>query len=269
VHADHLGDQVPGYDISWPQCHGQAFPPAPIAFMIIGINGGRPFMPNPCFIQQYRWSQRFEPHPAVYLNTDYPKEGRDEPARTGPYGTCAADDEWCRAYNYGYAIAREAVTRAHALGITPSFWWLDVETGNYWSNNPTYNAQVIRAALDYFRERNLPVGIYSTPRQWRIIAAQAAYGLPVWTAGAQGIDMARERCFDPTYAFAGGEVVLVQYYDHGFDANFACPHGHDQAAYPPPDPFGRTGPHGRSISLAGEVLRHWYPIPMLAMEGAP
>lgn len=274
VRADHLVDQVPGYDISWPQCRDQAYPPAPIAFMIVGINGGRPFTPNPCFPQQYRWSQRFERHPAVYVNVDYPREGRDEPARTGPYGTCTdqegeADDrayEWCRAYNYGYAIGDEVVRRAEALAITPSFWWLDVETGNYWSNDPTFNAQVIRATLDFFRQRSLPVGIYSTPRQWRIIAGQFAPGVPVWTAGARGIDDARRRCLDPAYAFAGGTVVLSQYYDHGFDTNYACPDGHPIAQFTDEDLYGREGPKHRSLSLEGTVLPHWDALPLLSMD---
>lgn len=264
--ADHVPDQVPGYDISWPQCPGKVFPSGRVAFTIVGINGGRPFTANPCFVEQYRWAQRFERVPAVYVNVDYPKAGRDLPAATGPYGVCALADEWCRAYNYGYAIAKEVVLRAQSLGIAPSWWWLDVETGNYWSDDPTYNGQVVRATLDYFRERSLPVGLYSTPRQWRIIAGAYAPGVPVWTAGAQGVTDARARCSDPAYAFAGGTVRLSQYYDHGFDTNFACPGGHPMANYPFPDPWGRAGPYARSVALSGAVLPYWRPIAMVSAE---
>jgi hypothetical protein len=263
--ADHLGDQVPGYDISWPQCAGESFPPGPVAFTIVGLNGGRPFTPNPCFIEQYRWAQRFERNPAVYINVDYPKEGRDEPALTGPYGTCP-EDKWCRAYNYGYAIGQYALALTSASGITPSMWWLDVETGNFWSDDPTYNAQVIRATIDFFKERNLPLGVYSNSRQWGIIAGPYAPGLPVWSAGAQGINNAAARCHDPSFKFAGGEVHTVQYYDHGFDTNYLCPGGHSIAQYPPADPWGRIGPHSRSIALTGVVLPHWWAIPLLASE---
>lgn len=221
-------NQIPGYDISWPQC-GKPYPAGPVAFAIIGINGGRPYTANPCFLDEYRWAQRFERNPAVYVNTAYPKPEAIE-ATIGPSGPCAAEDHWCRAYNFGYGIGREVVQRATNLRIVPSMWWLDVETGNYWSDDPAYNAQVIRATIDYFRERNLPLGIYSTPRQWRIIAGGYAPGLPVWTAGAQGIEESHRRCFDSAYAFAGGAVRLVQYYDYGFDTNFLCPNGSSMPA---------------------------------------
>jgi hypothetical protein len=262
--ADHGPPQIPGYDISWPQC-GKLYPPGPIAFAVIGINNGKPYTSNPCFMDQYRWAQRVERNPAVYVNLDYPKPDRPE-AKTGPYGTCAEGDEWCRAYNYGYGIGREAVTRAGSLRITPSMYWLDVETGNFWSDDPTYNAQVIRGTIEYFKEKVLPAGIYGTPRQWRIIAGPSSPGLPIWTAGAQGIDQAMARCDDPAYAFAGGKVVMSQYYDFGFDTNFRCPGGHPLAAYPQADPFGRTGPSGRSFARSGEVLPFWRPVAFLAAE---
>ena len=260
VEADHGPPMVPGYDISWPQC-GRPLPLGPVAFGIIGLTGGKPYTANECFLELYRWAQHAEANPAVYVNVDYPKEGRVE-AKTGPYGTCKDTDLWCQAYNYGYGIGRDAAARTAAARVTPSMWWLDVETGNYWSDDPVYNAQVIRGTIDYFRERKLPLGIYGTPRQWRIIAGTYAPGLPVWAAGAQGIDEAMSRC-SPASAFAGGTVVMVQYYDFGFDTNFRCPAGHLAAAFPLPDPFGRKGPAGRSLSPRGDVLSHWQVVPMV------
>ncbi|MFN0146231.1 MAG: hypothetical protein ACKVT1_06960 [Dehalococcoidia bacterium] len=260
VEADHGPPRIPGYDISWPQC-GNPWPQGPVAFAIIGLTGGKPYTANPCFLEQYRWAQSAERHPAVYINVDYPKPGRVE-AKTGPYGTCTEEDLWCQAYNYGYGIGRDVTNRAAAFRITPSMWWLDIETGNYWSDDPVYNAQVIRGTIDFFSERRLPAGIYGTPRQWRIIAGEYAPGLPVWAAGAQGIDQALSRC-SPASAFAGGTVVMVQYYDFGFDTNFRCPDGHLAAAFPLPDPFGRAGPSGRSISPGGDILAHWLVVPMV------
>jgi hypothetical protein len=255
-------DEIPGFDISWPQC-GKPYPPGPVAFTIVGINGGKPYTPNPCFLEQYRWAQRIEARPAVYVNVDYPKPGRIE-AATGPYGTCVEGDDWCRAYNYGYGIGREVVGRAGALHLAPAMWWLDVETGNYWSDDPIYNAQVVRGVIDFLRERNLPAGIYSTPRQWRIIAGSYAPGLPAWTAGAQGIDDAARRCLDPSYGFGGGSVRLVQYYDFGFDTNYLCPAYRAAKVFPADDPFGRLGPVSRTRSPAGAALPYWQVIPMLA-----
>src|SRR5688572_121570 len=205
-----LAELIPGWDISWPQC-GKAYPPGPVAFAIIGINNGRPFTTNPCFMHQYLWAQRSEQHPAVYVNTAFPKPEHTE-ANLGPYGLCAADDGWCRGYNYGWGLANDVVLRVAQMRITPPIYWLDVETGNYWSSDKQNNSQVIRGALDYFRQRNLKVGIYGTPYQWSLIAGSyTAPGVPIWTAGAQGIDAAARRC-TPAYAFAGGTVVMVQYY---------------------------------------------------------
>jgi hypothetical protein len=262
--ADHGAPQVPGYDISWPQC-GRLYPPGPVAFAVIGLNNGKPYTANPCFMDQYRWAQKVERHPAVYINMDYPKPGRPE-GDTGPYGACAEDDAWCRAYNYGYGIGRDTVTRASQFNITPSVYWLDVETGNYWSSDPIYNAQVIRGTIEYLKEKGLPIGIYGTPRQWRIIAGASSPGLPIWTAGAQGIDQAMARCDDPAYAFAGGTVVMSQYYDFGFDTNYRCPGGHPLSAYPQSDPYGRQGPSGRSFARNGEVLPFWRPVAFLASD---
>jgi hypothetical protein len=256
------GEQIPGYDISWPQC-GRQYPPGPVAFAIIGINDGRPYTANACFLDQYRWAQRLEPRPAVYVNVDYPKPGRPE-AKTGPYGTCTDTDDWCRAYNYGYGIGREVFTRAQRLGVTPGMWWLDVETANYWSDDPTYNAQVIRGTVEFFRERKLPVGIYSNTRQFRIIAGPYAPGGPIWTAGAQGIDEAAARCSDRSFAFGGGTIVMNQYYDFGYDTNFRCPDGQPQTAFSLQDPLGRQGPYGRSGGAGGQVLPFWRPVAMLS-----
>ncbi|MGH2609100.1 MAG: hypothetical protein ACRDHF_08420 [Tepidiformaceae bacterium] len=240
--ADHVGgSQVPGYDISWPQCPNSSFPTGPVAFAIIGINGGRPFTSNPCFMSQYNWARQSERNPAVYVNTDFPRPGRTE-GNTGPFGTCEPNDDWCRGYNWGYHLAREAHERAIRLGVSPKMWWLDVETGNYWlTGYPHYNAQVLSGAIWYYREHGLSAGIYGTPYQWGLIAGPYAPGLPVWTAGAQGMQSAAARCTDPRYAFAGGQVMMVQYYDFGFDTNYECPHGHTQA--------GKVLPHSKTVPM--------------------
>ena len=213
---------IPGFDISWPQCPTRAFPPGPVAFAVIGLNGGRPYTSNPCFAEQYRWAQRMTRNPAIYINLDFPKPGRME-ALEGPYGRCAETDTWCRAYNWGYGLGADVAARARAAGVPPGTWWLDVEVGNYWSSEPEMNAQVVRGVVDYMREKRLPIGIYGTPYQWRLIAG-SAYNprSQIWTAGAQGPEQAVQRCTDK-YAFGGGHVQMVQYETHGFDSNYICP----------------------------------------------
>jgi len=254
---------IPGFDISWPQC-GKAYPPGPIHFAIIGINDGRPFTAQECFMHQYRWAQRIERNPAVYVNTAFPKPGVAE-ANSGPYGICAEDDGWCRGYNYGWGTAKEVVDRARSLRISPSMYWLDVETANYWSGNRQDNSQVIRGAVDYFKAQRLPVGIYSTPYQFNLIAGTwQSPGIPNWTAGAQGVEGAARRC-TPAYAFAGGTVVMVQYYDYGFDTNYICPGTEHLFPHPQPNPWnGSNGPSGRTMEHLGSALRYWFVVPQVS-----
>jgi hypothetical protein len=101
------------------------------------------------------------------------------------------------------------------------------------------------------------VGIYSTPR-WRIIAAGYARGLP-GLPGTGDLE-AVARCFDPAYAFGGGAVRMVQYYDYGFDTDYACPPYRPSQVYP----AARPGPPGRSLSPTGASLPYWQHTPMLA-----
>jgi len=252
---------VPGFDISWPQCNKQ-YPPGPVAFAVIGMNNGKPYTTNPCFLDQFRWAQKVEKTPAVYVNTDFPKDGRPE-AHVGPYGNCAADDGWCRGYNWGYGLSKEVVERANRLGIAPSTYWLDVETGNYWSGDKQNNSQVLRGAIEYFKEKKLPVGMYGTPYQWGLIAGDwKSPGVPIWTAGAQGLSGAAARC-TPSYAFAGGTVVMVQYYDLGYDTNYICPGS--QLLFKHPEPYPVViGPRGRTAQTQGKNLQYWQIIPLVS-----
>ncbi|MGE0602131.1 MAG: hypothetical protein AB7J35_16925 [Dehalococcoidia bacterium] len=256
-------EHVPGFDISWPQCPDGVFPPGPVAFAVIGVNNGKPYTSNPCFREQFAWANRVEQTPAVYVNTAFPKPG-DPEALHGPYGACAEDDGWCRGYNYGWNMAADVVRRADMQGVTPSHWWLDVEGSNFWSGEPNDNSQVIRAAVDYFKARRLPVGIYGTPYMWNNIAGQIwkSPGIPIWTAGASGLAGAASRC-NPGYAFAGGTVAMVQYYDFGFDTNYICPGTEAIFKHPVPHPL-ISGPRGRTTSYLGSQLGYWHIIPMVA-----
>jgi len=137
-----------------------------------------------------------------------------------PAPPTAADE--CNAYQYGYNNAAAAVAYARSFGADLKYWWLDVETGNYWTDDVSLNTQVIRGTIAYLQNLGKVVGVYSTPRQWRMIAGSFAPGLPVWTAGAADVAEAMARC-TPDYAFGGGKVQLVQYVSEHLDMSYVCP----------------------------------------------
>jgi len=213
----------PAYDISWPQCPDN-YPEGSFSFAVIGLTGGRPFTTNECFRTQYAWALTAQLHPDVYINLDFPKAGRRE-ALTGPYGLCDPADDWCRGYNWGFNLAKDSIRRATGFGVTPGRFWLDVEQENFWSDDQRSNAQVVRGALDYFLDFNIPIGIYGTSFQWREITGglMAPARLPLWVAGAEDAEEARARCDDRSRVFAGGEIWLAQYPEGDFDGNVLCP----------------------------------------------
>ena len=212
-------DPLVGYDISWPQCGG-TYPGNYASIGVVGVNGGRPFTGNRCLKSQWHWTGQYSQRDAVYMNLDYPRKLTIQ-QMWGPAGFCDADDVMCQAYNYGWNAARDAVARARDAGVKTSEWWLDVETMNHWSDQKGLNERVIGAAIEYLQGRGLWVGIYSTPYQWNLIAGGYMPGLPVWTAGAGGYEDALTRCWNPKYAFGGGQVVLVQYVET-YDTNVVC-----------------------------------------------
>lgn len=213
------------YDISWPQCPA-TYPAGEFAFAVIGLNNGYPFSTNDCFRAQYEWASTAEANPDVYINFDFPSPG-EASALEGPFGRCAESDAWCRAYNHGYAIGRDSVARATYFGINPGRYWFDVEMINDWSNWPAANGQVVNGAVDFFREHDIPFGIYGTRYQWGLITGHYTppITVPIWVAGATTIEMARERCDDASFAFAGGVTWMVQYPQDGFDGNVLCEPG--------------------------------------------
>ncbi len=193
---------------------------------MIGLNRGKPFTNNECFWPQYQWAKAAQTHPDVYINLDFPRAGRAE-ALTGPYGRCEETDDWCRGYNWGYNLAKDAVWRGGLWGIQPGRYWFDVEVDNHWSASTRNNAQVVRGAVDYFLDFNVPMGVYGTRYQWGLITG--GYALPpmtpLWVAGARTRAEAERRCDNNTnLAFGGGLIWIAQYYPEGvWDGNVLCP----------------------------------------------
>jgi hypothetical protein len=208
-----------GYDISWPQC-GLAYP-GEHRIGVVGVNSGRPFTRNPCLHDEYNWalSQPQKAHqlstPALYMNLAYGQ--RRNGARS-----CQKWDLSCQAYNYGAAAASNALTFARGTGAYSDVWWLDVETGNSWSDRVDLNATVIQGAIDRLKAGGVMVGIYSTQRQWGMITG-SDYDptLPLWVAGAGNAAEALAYC-RPDHAFGGGTVWLVQFPLGEYDGDYAC-----------------------------------------------
>jgi hypothetical protein len=218
-----------GYDVGYPQCDG-ALPSGD--FGIIGVNGGYPFVHlNPCLAVQYAHA----PNPSLYLNTGY------DPIYTAVDGkhttaTCqalSATIEGTRggdvvaerqAWAVGCSEAARSLAYAASQGAThPSAWWLDVETANSWSDNKALNQFTIQGIIDMLEtDVTVPVGIYSTPHQWRqIVGTLPVYGVDAdWVATGDGTAAHVKRvCGLP--GFTGAPVKLVQYTDD-FDRNYVC-----------------------------------------------
>jgi hypothetical protein len=207
-----------GYDISWPQCD-QAYPDLVSGDLaVVGVTGGRPFKPNPCLRSEFGWGMLTGRTPGLYINVAFGLTSQ------GPL-RCGADNDRCRAYDYGYLTAQYAYTYAHlnSLGraLDSPVWWLDVETANLWSSDQRLNARVVEGAEDFLRRgRVARVGVYSTPRQWRIIAGRGApQGVPNWVAGAEGADDV-SKCLSPLWD--GGQVWLIQYLIGDYDQIRSC-----------------------------------------------
>jgi len=214
-----------GYDISFPQCGG-AYPGG--AFGIVGVNGGYPFVHyNPCLADQYART----PNAGLYINTGY------DPLYThvdGKHTTleCFVQSIFVRgssaqkaAWGAGCSEATRSMSYATSQGaVKPSGWWLDVETDNSWSSTDlSLNQFTIQGIVDTMLRRSLaPVGIYSTPYQWRtIVGSLRITGAAAdWVAtGRTSIDGVRAAC---GAGFSGAPVRLVQYLRDGFDANYGC-----------------------------------------------
>ena len=204
-----------GYDISWPQC-GQAYPP-PSNVAVVGVTGGSAFTSNPCFGSEAAWGG---PTLTLYMNLNSPQGSNSAQFGQGPAGVCAPGDLNCDSYNFGYNSARAAISSAQAAGHTGHTWWLDVETGNYWTSDVGANDQVIAGAIAAVHQSGYAAAIYSTNLQWSQIAGGYAPGVPVWYPTGQATSTPSSWC--SVSSFAGGPVYLVQSAAGPYDGDYSC-----------------------------------------------
>lgn len=229
---------LPGYDVSWPQCNDE-LPESP-SFAIVGVNRGRTFSQNDCFVAQLEWAGR---DADVYLNTGNPgpklsafwPAGQDEP-RECDTGTSRGEDTHNCAYLYGWNAAADGYARVLDAFIGLDWadadadrvpgratWWLDVETANSWRGDESLNVAALKGAVDYLESMDVAeVGFYSTPLLWwRVTRGTDAFeDYPAWHAGARDEAHARDRC--DRDAFTGGELRMVQWVEGGVDTNVVC-----------------------------------------------
>ncbi|MHB8439248.1 MAG: glycoside hydrolase family 25 domain-containing protein [Acidimicrobiales bacterium] len=204
-----------GYDISWPQC-GSSYPPSSTV-AVVGANNGAAFTANPCFASEAAWGG---PNLTVYLNVNSPQGSDSSQYASGPAGNCAVGDLNCESYNYGYNTARQTIAQDESEGYGTSTWWLDVETGSYWTSDTSANDQVIAGALGAVKAANFAAAIYSTSYQWNQIAGNYNPGVPVWYPTGTSTNSPSNWC--TTSSFAGGPVYLVQDAAGNYDGDYSC-----------------------------------------------
>jgi len=249
--ATRLGFPYPqgatGFDISWPQCGPPVNLPPAAPVTVVGVNGGMShnaagtdITRNPCLGAEAAWAGQGM---TVYINVDGVPDGDPPAAASGPAGVCAMNDLLCQGYNWGWDVAVRSVASAHAQGLFPTVWWLDVEAPCKFSgsNAPLWrcgglqdlpsNVLVVQGALDGLHANGMIAGIYSTFLQFpAAVGPNYSPGVPIWiaTVPADAAQWAAD-CSNLGLRFGGGRPWLIQWLGGssptGFDQDYACPQG--------------------------------------------
>jgi hypothetical protein len=195
-----------GVDISFPQC-ARTLRDMDRGFMVVGLDGGMPDRPNPCFAAQWRFALR-QAGVAVYVNTA--DTGRGDP------------DE------VGRRAARGDLEALAEHGIAPGTpVWLDVELPEVWRGSAARHRAVIAAHLRALADAGYPVGVYSAPALWAQITGDATLDVPTWVGiGRAPADRAAAMCARDS--FGGWRPDIVQRIGTGsdgrsLDRNLPCP----------------------------------------------
>jgi hypothetical protein len=228
-----------GYDVSYPQCADPLPGAGDIA--VVGVNAGTGTTTNPCLVDQLSWGDRITADGGlvradVYVNTANPGHLGDwwptaDLTRAGvpvtnPSGRCAGAEDAACSFVYGYSIGTEDVASRGVTAAADRTWWLDVETMNSWSWDRQANLAAVEGMAAAIRAAGGDIGIYSTPRQWKLIVGDATpsvalAGAPSWIAGATTRAGALGNCAVASLTPAG-RVRMVQWVEHGLDHDIAC-----------------------------------------------
>jgi hypothetical protein len=195
-----------GVDVSFPQC-GRTLRDMADGYAIVGLDGGMPDRPNPCFAQQWRFALR-QSGVAVYVNTA--DDGRGDPV------------------DVGRRAARDDLRVLRDQGIEPGTpVWLDVELPEVWKGSQARHRAVITEHLRVLADAGYPVGVYSAPALWQEITGGAALDVPIWVGiGPATAERAAATCERTT--FGGRTPDIVQRIGTGsdgkpLDRNLTCP----------------------------------------------
>lgn len=228
-----------GYDASYPsaQCGASAYPGG---FAIIGLGDGRPFTTNPCLAHEWAMASASGTPtvPSLYFNTGYAgayakqiTTGCKDAAGSAPIPAGTSGHQKSveqQAWEIGCSEA--AYAAAHEPG-TPAMWWADIETGNSWSANTTYNDFTIDGIA--YRMSGLPagagaaVGVYSTPAMWNQIAGPGFVSTPAVTADwqpastcpASGFTLQSASSHSPVWLIQNGTITVNSV---SYDSDQAC-----------------------------------------------
>jgi hypothetical protein len=215
-----------GYDISNYQCGG--LPPAPHTIGVVEVEGASKSALNPCLPAEAAWAGG-----GLNLYT-FLTFGND----ASSFDNSCAGMESPLACNFGFNTAVDAFQKAAAAGVNAAVgWWLDVESGPFWSGDQRANASLVQGAIDGLHFVGLnSVGIYASPGSWNGVVGSYAPPVPYWAA-SWGVDPANTcanvRSLFPSAQLPTGPVQIVQYsspsfplsvggMDTNFDDDYAC-----------------------------------------------
>ncbi len=215
-----------GYDISNFQCGN--LPQTTHIIGLVEVVGASKAGANPCLAQEAAWA-------GGGLNLYAFLTFGNDPSSFD--GGCAGTES-PPACNFGFNTAIDAFQKAAAAGVNAAVpWWLDVESGSFWSGDTAANASLVQGAIDGLHFVGLnSVGIYASPGVWNGVVGSYQPPVPYWAASWQH-DPA-DTCANVRTLFASarlptGPVQLVQYsspsfplalggMDTSFDDDYAC-----------------------------------------------
>lgn len=217
------GAATHGFDASYPQC-ADPRPPQGSEFGVVGVNGGKVFSLNPCFLELYRLAPG---KPAIYLNSGFTRDNARKlvPVCDASAAALGLSGDQRLAYGLGCSTAHLTLSVLEPVGASqPKMWWIDVERGNSWDEQDLMlNRLSLEGEIDRLAVTGRPVGVYSTFADWNRLTANMTYPAIAanWVAG----DGAPESCATP--GFSGSPVWLAQELalwpgSAAWDSDYAC-----------------------------------------------